>query len=173
MATATHQTIRLGRGAHGSPEQGACVMELASMLAGEKFTDSPKSVSPVITRFLRAYNDRLDDERRQALYGYAARVVGTRASRAVERTRAALCVELLCGLGHPVPWLTRVRPGPQAGAMVAKCLADDDSPTAHVWARALLDELIACGDGFAGTPNDPSVLSTDPTSKTDNASERR
>jgi len=41
MGPVTHQTIRLSRGKHSSPEEGACVMELASMLAGEPFSDHP------------------------------------------------------------------------------------------------------------------------------------
>lgn len=73
----THQTVRIGRGAHSSPKQGACVMELASMLAGERFSDRPPSVCPVIGGFLRAYNDALDDERRQDLLPVASAVVGT------------------------------------------------------------------------------------------------
>ena len=48
------------------------------MLAGEPFTDHPASVCPVIGSFLRAYNDSIDDRRRQALYEYASRVVGSR-----------------------------------------------------------------------------------------------
>jgi hypothetical protein len=73
----THQIVRIGRGAHSSPEQGACVMELASMLAGERFSDRPLSVCPVIAGFLRAYNDALDNKRRQDLLPVAAAVVGT------------------------------------------------------------------------------------------------
>jgi hypothetical protein len=34
------------RGQHANPERGVCVMELASMLAGEPFTDHPRSVCP-------------------------------------------------------------------------------------------------------------------------------
>jgi hypothetical protein len=64
-------------------------MELASMLAGEPFTDHPVSVCPVIGSFLRAYNDSIDDRRRQDLYAYASRVVGSRASTEVQRLRAA------------------------------------------------------------------------------------
>ena len=48
------------------------------MLAGEPFSDHPHSVCPVIGSFLRAYNDRIDDRRRQDLYAYAAAVVGSR-----------------------------------------------------------------------------------------------
>ena len=62
MSTTTFQTVRLARGRHQSPDQGACVMELASMLAGERFSDQPRTVCPVIAGFLRAYNDILDDE---------------------------------------------------------------------------------------------------------------
>ena len=35
------------------------------MLAGEPFSDQPASVCPVIGSFLRAYNDSIDDGRRQ------------------------------------------------------------------------------------------------------------
>ena len=51
--TASHQTVRLGRGKHASPTDGVCVMELSSMLAGERFSDRPRSVCPVIASLLR------------------------------------------------------------------------------------------------------------------------
>ena len=41
MTCTTHQTVKLSRGKHDSPDEGACVMELASMLAGEDFSDHP------------------------------------------------------------------------------------------------------------------------------------
>ena len=88
MSSVSYQTIKLSRGKHTSPEDGACVMELASMLAGESFTDHPASVCPVIGSFLRAYNDSVGNDRRQDLYAYAARVVGSRDSAAVQRARA-------------------------------------------------------------------------------------
>lgn len=93
MSEASHQTIRLARGKHAGPAGGACVMELASMLAGEPFSDHPQSVCPVIAAFLREYNDRIDDRRRQDLYEFASLAVGTRGSRAVRAVRARMCVE--------------------------------------------------------------------------------
>jgi hypothetical protein len=69
-----------------------CVMELASTLAGERFTDHPRSVSPVIAALLREYNDAVDDDRRQALIPSAAQAVGTRGCRMLERARARRCV---------------------------------------------------------------------------------
>jgi hypothetical protein len=65
-------------------------MELASMLAGDAFNDHPRSVCPVIGAFLRTYNDSIDDERRQALYAYAAKVVGSRGPEELTRARAKL-----------------------------------------------------------------------------------
>ena len=88
MSPVTHQTIKLSKGKHASPDDGACVMELASMLAGEPFSDHPASACPVLGSFLRAYNDSIDDPRRQDLYAYAAQVVGSRASISVQRERA-------------------------------------------------------------------------------------
>jgi hypothetical protein len=84
----TQQTIRLGKGRHSSPAKGACVMELASMLAGEPFTDHPLSVCPVIASFMRAYNDSIDSDRRQHLYEYASKAVGSRAPEHVRCARA-------------------------------------------------------------------------------------
>ena len=89
MPPISHQTIKLSRGRHSSPEHGACVMELASMLAGEGFTDHPRSVSRPIASFLRGYNDLLDDRRRADLYRYAAQTVGTASVPAVEDARIA------------------------------------------------------------------------------------
>jgi hypothetical protein len=97
MGPVTHQTIRLSKGKHTSPDHGACVMELASMLADEPFSDHPAGVCPVIGSVLRAYNDSIDDRRRQHLYGYAAKVVGSRGSTEVERMRTE----------HVTDWITR------------------------------------------------------------------
>ncbi len=72
MSPPTCQTTRLSQGKHTSPEEGACVMELASMLAGERFSDHPAWACPVIGSFLRAYNDPIDDLHRQDLYATAS-----------------------------------------------------------------------------------------------------
>jgi hypothetical protein len=87
-----YQTVRLSRGAHRKPADGVCVMELASMLAGERFRDTPRCVCPVIRAFLRAYNDAIDDRRRQDLYGFAAASVGTAGDRAASNERARACM---------------------------------------------------------------------------------
>lgn len=88
MSSVSHQTIKLSRGKHDSPRAGACVLELASMLASEPFSDHPASVCPVIGAFLRAYNDTVDNARRQDLYAYAAKIVGSRGPADVQCARA-------------------------------------------------------------------------------------
>jgi hypothetical protein len=103
MSEPSHQTIQLSRGRHASPDAGACVMELASMLAGEPFSDHPRSVCPVIATVLRAYNDSVDDARRQDLYYFASAVVGSRGDRACVDARLSRCEDFL-GLAHPRRW---------------------------------------------------------------------
>jgi hypothetical protein len=87
MPAVNYKTTRLSQGKHSSPEEGVCVMELASMIAGEPFSDRPASVCPVIGSFLRAYNDSVCRARRQDLYAYASKVVGSRDAQ-VEKARA-------------------------------------------------------------------------------------
>jgi hypothetical protein len=103
----TYQTVELRRGRHSSPEQGACVVELASMLAGEPFSDHPKTVCPVIAAYMRALNDGLGDLERQELYGYAAAIVRTRASRRLRRARARACARWSAELGAISPFRAR------------------------------------------------------------------
>ena len=122
-------------------------MELASMLAGEGFTDAPPSVCPVIRDFLRSYNDRIDDERRQDLYACAAVVVGSRSTPCVERERLRLCAEAAHGtqwtwaslLTFPAFPLCR-RAAWRAGWALA---TGRDSGAAQ--ARALVDDLLEVG----------------------------
>ncbi len=59
--------IRLSRGPHRSVSDGACLMELASLLAGEPWSDHPASVHPVLGAVARAVNDRVSDTSRSRL----------------------------------------------------------------------------------------------------------
>src|ERR1700722_3440850 len=84
-----HQVARLGKGSHDGPGSVVCVMELASMLAGDRFTDRPPSVCPLVGALLRTYNDKLDNRKRQDLYRYAADSVGSRGDHRLQARRAA------------------------------------------------------------------------------------
>jgi hypothetical protein len=155
MTEPSHQTVRLSRGRHSSPDDGACVMELASMLAHEPFSDHPKEVCPVIGEFLRTYNDAVDDERRKDLYASAAAVVGTRGSRRDERRRAELCLQ---AARRPRRWwgtagLWRAQAGWRAAARLAR------KPSRHQEALALLDSLIAVGRVQSARPQTAELAS--------------
>jgi hypothetical protein len=124
-------------------------MELASMLSGEPFSDRPRNASPVIGAFLRTYNDRLDDARRQDLYPLASLIVGSARRRAVERERASRCLEFARSLGAGMP-AGRGAVGiasAEASGSWAALAALASGPTAEVHARALAfaHELIAIG----------------------------
>jgi hypothetical protein len=135
----THQTVRLARGRHRSPRFGDCVMELASMLAAQPFSDRPANASPVIGAFLRTYNDGIDDERRQDLYPLAASIVGSAGSRKLERERTSRCLEFARGLGAGAP-AGRGAVGiatAEASGSWAALAALRTGPSADVHARAL------------------------------------
>lgn len=97
-------TITLAKGAHTSPDDGMCVMEAASMLAGEPFGDSPACVSPVIGAFLRNWNDSLDDADRQQLKRWIPKIVGTVSTPEVEERRAWMALDWLVRT-HTPAWL--------------------------------------------------------------------
>jgi hypothetical protein len=100
----SHQTVRLRRGMHHRPEDGVCLMELVSMLAGEPFTDEPRCACPVLAAVLRAANDRFDDAARQRLYHYASAAVDSRGDHAVVDRRIALCVDAVRAQAAGAPW---------------------------------------------------------------------
>jgi hypothetical protein len=141
------KTVRLTRGAHVSPEFGACVMEVASMLAGERFSDHPRSVCPVIAAFLRTYNDRLGDEDRQELYPYAAMVVGSASSRRVRRERERLLMDWTSppSAGRGGRLLDRLIGSDVSVAEAARRAACLDPAARRERVRALLVSLLAVG----------------------------
>jgi hypothetical protein len=114
-------------------------MELASMLAGERFSDRPATASPVIAAFLRTYNDGIDDRRRQDLYPLAALIVGTAGGRAIERERMSRCLEFAGQLGAGTP-RGRAAIGiatAEASGSWAALAALRDGPTTQSHSRAL------------------------------------
>jgi hypothetical protein len=85
-------SVRLEPGSHRSPDEGVCVVELASMIGGEDFSDRPDCVCPVIGSFLRCWNDGVGYADRQRLEPYASRVVGTGGYRRISRIRRDICL---------------------------------------------------------------------------------
>lgn len=127
------------------------------MLAGEPFTDHPASVCPVIGSFLRAYNDSVDEGRRQALYEYASRVVGSRGSARTQQARAVRLAEwseemhrirpTWSLLRSPMRAIGRLRRPPvdAVGTYAVHSIRKHTNQT-HAAALALVDELLAISD---------------------------
>ena len=67
----------LSAGSHTAPEDGMCVMEMTSFLAGEPWTDMPECSSPVVARFCQVLNDNFDQPDRDRLQTYVPRLIGT------------------------------------------------------------------------------------------------
>ena len=110
--------LTLTRGLHRSIEEGMCVMELASNLAHEPWSDHPACVSPAIGAFLRSWGDNLDDATRQRLKPFAARVIGTATGEADELTRGWLATDWLVRTFAPA-WLDLAGLGGHAAALRA------------------------------------------------------
>jgi len=147
---ASHQNIKLSPGRHRTPDDGACVMELASLLAGEPFSDRPASVCPVIAAFLRSYNDHADDTARQGLYRCAALAIGTQADAETERRRAKRCLDWARATCSPPPLRVRIlhrllkAQGPDVdGVYAARAAVATAQPGTHARVLALVDELVA------------------------------
>ena len=69
--------IKLSSGSHETREDGACFMEAVAYIAGEKHSDHPACVCPVLGSFLRSWNDCLPDADREDLKPYLRLVIGT------------------------------------------------------------------------------------------------
>jgi hypothetical protein len=156
MSPRSHQTVQLARGAHHSPEHGVCVMELASMLAGERFTDRPLSVCPLIAGYLRALNDTLGDAERRVLIPYASAAVGTATDAGTRQRRLEWCRRELEAIDISRSWTRRMlAPAPSVpsasapGTVLERFGADvllALKRSARPWrprALALADELMA------------------------------
>ena len=83
------RTLRVGRrdeapalvpelsiGKHRSPKQGACFMEMASYLAGERWSDRPKCTHPLLGGLARVVNDHTTDDGRSRLIELIPAVIG-------------------------------------------------------------------------------------------------
>jgi len=123
----------LARGRHRSPRRGACFMELASYLAGERWSDHPRCTHPLLARLARGVNDVTSDDARPRLALLIPSVIGLTSTDprwdheiALTAAAAALpvvaeghqralavgvltCDRLLAADGHPADDPTRLR----------------------------------------------------------------
>jgi len=94
----------LKKGAH-SPDSTFCVMEAVAYVAGEKWSDNPECACPIISAFLRSWNDSLptDAERDRLLKPLIPKLVNTR-NKSLEEKRGVMAADWLIRT-HTVAWL--------------------------------------------------------------------
>jgi len=97
------KTFTFGTGQHKTRKQGMCVMEAVAYIAGEKHSDHPKCACPILSTFLRFWNDAIkDDDRRRELLGqFVFRLPGTKASPEIEVRRSFMCLDWLVRVHTP------------------------------------------------------------------------
>ncbi len=88
-------SLILKNGGHKEADRQFCVMEAVAFVAGEKWSDSPKCACPVISSFLRSWNDSLpDDETRTRLLSpLIPKIVGTKSDAKSELARVMLVID--------------------------------------------------------------------------------
>ena len=110
----------LSRGRHRTPRRGACFMEFASVLAGERWSDHPSCTHPLLAQLARHVNDHTTDAGRQELTLLIPSVVGRR--------------------GNDQTWLT------VAVAVADRAILDVPESTQRVLSAGLLQAEQLCAD---------------------------
>ena len=92
--------LHLGASSHKDIKHGLCVMEAVSFVAGEPWSDTPTCACPVISAFMRSWNDSLpnDEERDRLLKPLIPSLVDSKSTAAVEERRSYMALH----------WLVRV-----------------------------------------------------------------
>ena len=124
----------LSPGRHRTPRRGACFMELASVLAGERWSDHPSCTHPLLAHLARLVNDYTSDDGRQQLAPLIPSVVGRR--------------------GNDRTWLT------VAVAVAAQTILDVPEGTQRALAAGLLQAERLCADAapdLEGTRRDAQL----------------
>jgi hypothetical protein len=91
----------LGRGKHNAPGEGACFMELASVLAGERFSDHPRCTHSLLAELARRVNDAVSDHARQRLLPLVSEVVGLRGKTSAISAEIVITATRLALAGDP------------------------------------------------------------------------
>ncbi|HEX6246955.1 MAG TPA: hypothetical protein VFZ64_03720 [Nocardioidaceae bacterium] len=154
----------LSTGRHRNPRKGACFMEMASYLAGERWSDHPRCTHPLLAAMAREINDRVGDESRQELVPLIPSVVGLNGTD--PRVSAWIAQEAAI-TGLPVVAMSRQRALAVGLLRSEAVLADLDGlpaghlsprargalelvPDAEQWARQFILSLAGRRDAFVG-----------------------
>ena len=131
----------LSRGKHRNPRRGACFMELASFLAGERWSDHPACTHALLAEVARNVNDRTTDADRPLLAPLIPSVVGL----TTDDVRADARIALHCALvALPVAPQSRQRSlavAVQACLRQAQAHGDSDAGGLREQAEQLLAQV--------------------------------
>lgn len=152
----------LSRGKHRSPRRGACFMELASYLAGERWSDRPACTHPLLASLARHVNDHTGDAARPRLAPLIPSVIGLRS----EDPRVDARLALLCAT-TALPVVAAGRQRVMAISVLAaeralaelegtdpgRCSAGGEralalAPEAAAWARQFTHGIRSSAQGF-------------------------
>ncbi len=117
----------LAYGTHPNPQDGRCAMEWVAHLAGERHSDQPDCVSPVVRALCVALNDGLNCTERQRLRPYLTRTIGT-AADGLDRSRGWMALDWLVGVYAPT-WLRHAGLHGEAARLCAPDTAVRDAET--------------------------------------------
>jgi hypothetical protein len=117
----------LAYGTHPNPRDGRCAMEWVAHLAGERHSDQPGCVSPVVRALCVALNDGLGCTERQRLRPYLTRTIGT-AADGLDESRAWMALGWLIGVYAPT-WLRHAGLDDVAARLSARDLDVHDAAT--------------------------------------------
>ena len=143
----------LSRGKHRNPRKGACFMELASYLAGERWSDHPDCTHPLLASVARLVNDYTSDEARPRLAGLIPSVIGLTSD---DPHVDALIALRSARLALPVVSAERQRVMAVSVLVCERVLADLDGRPAgsmHDASRRVLEEVPHAAEwaqGFTG-----------------------
>lgn len=151
----------LSRGKHRHIRKGACFMEMASLLAGERWSDHPACTHPLLAETARLVNDCTSDDERHHLAVLIPSVVGLRsddqrmdaliALRCAQVALPVVCEErqnlLAVGVLTADALLARLEGRPHGSLELRSSDALDAVPHAARWAR----QLVRRGDISAKT----------------------
>jgi hypothetical protein len=92
---------QLSIGAHLSPDDGACLMELVSAVAGEPWTDAPRCTHALVAHVARLVNDASSDVGRAQLLRYLPMLAQARNDEYSVYPRIALACTSMGLRNHP------------------------------------------------------------------------
>lgn len=161
----------LSRGKHRNPRRGACFMEFASFLAGERWSDRPSCTHPALASLARLVNDWTTDAGRSAIAPMIPSVIGLSAGTptlelvlAIRSAAAAIPVAseerqrlLAVGLIRTLQRLDAVDPAAADVQRSTVIAALHQVPYAEKWARQQI-RLVRSATTRSDTPMCDAVV---------------